>query len=522
LKPLDPEASVFRSFYLAGFECATGYNMHGEWIDQVAATEHDLHVDADYARLAEIGIHVVREAIRWPLVDRGGRYDFSTVQPFIDAALRYDFDVIWDLFHFGYPDDIDPFSTAFPERFADYCHAAAWLVRRRTQRTCYFTPVNEPSYLAWAAGEAGRFAPYATGRGFELKVALARAALRGIAAIRDACPDARIVNVDPVCRVVPHSNESAAIAHARKFNNAWVFEFWDIMSGRMMPEMGGSPQNLDIVGLNYYWTNQWELGREGIPLAAEDPRRVPLADLVRGVWCRYGAEVVITETSALGEARAPWIHELSQMAEQLLDDGVQLRGICLYPILGMPEWHARDQWARMGLWDLEHDQDVLQRKTCTPMLDALRAAQRKEPGGAASKEGVFTLGRTGDVPLVLHGKLLWESPDRETAFRIRLIRSDHPYRLWAAAVDVSVGGTFVQDVNTAAELPLLFEQLRLFTPARIAEQRGFSSPELIAAEDATWQRDLDVMMSQALVFESAPVAQSHYVPENRTPGDGRY
>ena len=35
---------MFRSFYLAGFECATGYNMHGEWIDQIAATEHDLHV----------------------------------------------------------------------------------------------------------------------------------------------------------------------------------------------------------------------------------------------------------------------------------------------------------------------------------------------------------------------------------------------------------------------------------------------------------------------------------------------
>ena len=40
--------TMFRSFYLAGFECATGYNMHGEWIDQIAATEHDLHVDADY------------------------------------------------------------------------------------------------------------------------------------------------------------------------------------------------------------------------------------------------------------------------------------------------------------------------------------------------------------------------------------------------------------------------------------------------------------------------------------------
>jgi hypothetical protein len=369
---------MFRSFYLAGFECATGYNMHGEWIDQIAATEHDLHCDADYARLDETGIHAVREAIRWPLVDRAGKYDFSSVQPFVDAALRYDFDVIWDLFHYGYPDDLEPFSNEFGQRFAEYCRAAARFIRRSTQRTCYFTPVNEPSYFAWAAGEVGRFAPHARGRGFELKVSLARAALSGIAAIRDVCPDARILNVDPICRVSVGSADPESRRLARRFNEESVFEFWDMVSGRIMPELGGTPESLDIVGLNYYWTNQWELGRDGVPLKDNDPRRVPLTDLVRAAWQRYGSEVVITETSALEAARAGWIHELSAMAEQLFDEGVPLGGICLYPILGMPEWHARDQWARMGLWDLERDQQVLQRKMCTPMLEALRAAQHRQ------------------------------------------------------------------------------------------------------------------------------------------------
>jgi hypothetical protein len=66
------------------------------------------------------------------------------------------------------------------------------------------------------------------------------------------------------------------------------------------------------------------------------------------------------------------------MAEQLLDEGVPLGGICLYPILGMPEWHARDQWTRMGLWDLDRQQDVLHRKMCTPMFEALCAAQERQ------------------------------------------------------------------------------------------------------------------------------------------------
>jgi hypothetical protein len=368
---------MFRSFYLAGFECATGYNMHGEWIDQIAATEHDLHCDADYARLEEVGIHAVREAIRWPLVDRDGAYDFSTVEPFIAAANRHRFDVIWDLFHYGYPDDVDLFSAAFPERFAGYCHAAARFIAERIDGACYFTPINEPSYFAWAGGEVGIFAPHAKQRGFELKVALAKAALAGIDAIRAACPDARVINIDPICRVVPGSSAPDAIEHARKFNETWVFEFWDIVSGGFMPELGGAPEKLDVVGLNYYWTNQWELGREGTPLADDDPRRVPLADLVRAAWRRYETDIVITETSALGEARAPWIHDLSNMAERLLEESVPLKGICLYPILSMPEWHARDEWARMGLWDLEREQNALCRKACEPMLQALRHAQQK-------------------------------------------------------------------------------------------------------------------------------------------------
>jgi hypothetical protein len=367
---------MFRSFYLAGFECATGYNVHGQWIDQVAATQHDQHADADYALLASADIHAVREAVRWPLVDNNRGYDFSTVQPFARAAVKYGFDVIWDLFHYGYPDELDLFSAAFPRRFAEYCHAAAHFIRKHTPAPHYFTPINEPSYFSWAAGHVGRFAPHVTGRGGELKIALARAAIAAVGAIRDACPHARIVTVDPICHVVPPDERPESIEAARRFNYHDVFEFWDMMAGKLRPELGGSPAHLDIVGVNYYWTNQWELGREGTPLDERDPRRLPFGDLVRRVHDRYGNDVVITETSALGEARAPWVHELSVMAGELLEDGVPLQGICLYPILGMPEWHARDQWTRMGLWDLEHEQDVLRRKVCLPMLKALRRAQQ--------------------------------------------------------------------------------------------------------------------------------------------------
>jgi hypothetical protein len=369
---------VLRTFFSAGFECATGYNAHGEWIDQVVATQHDRFVAEDYGRLRSVGIAAAREAVRWPLVDRAGRYDFASVRPFLAAARTHDIELVHDLFHFGYPDDVDLFAPSFPERFAGYCHATARLVAAETDGPCWFTPINEPSYFAWAAGEVGLFAPHQRGRGLELKIALARAALAGIDAIRSACPAARIVNVDALCRVVPPADRPDLADEAVRFNHSAVFESWDMLAGRLRPELGGSASHLDVVGINYYWTNQWELGRTGLPLSDDDSRRWPLRRLVRCVWERYGAELLVTETSHVGEMRPVWLRELAGEAEALLDEGVPLGGVCLYPILGMPEWHAREQWTRMGLWDLVPQSPTLGRIPYEPMLDALRDAQRIE------------------------------------------------------------------------------------------------------------------------------------------------
>jgi hypothetical protein len=380
---------MFRSFFLAGFECATGYNRHGEWIDQVAATQHDVYVDEDYRRLREVGIFGAREAIRWPLVDQGhGRYDFASVAPFIRASRENGVEVIWDLFHYGYPDGLDLFSEEFPRRFADYCYATARYVAARTDGTCYFTPVNEPSYFAYAGGEKGLFAPHGQGRGWDLKIRLARAAICGIDAIRAACPGARMVNADPFCYVVTRPGQSDdEVEEAREFNSRLVFQSWDMLCGRLLPELGGSREHLDIVGINYYWTNQWEWRAPQVdgcftPLADDDPRRRTFGDLVRSVWERYGGDVMVTETSHVGEMRAAWLQEVAHECEALLAAGVPLRGVCLYPILGMPEWHAQDEWTSMGLWDPHHADcpgddpcECKGRFCCEPMLEALQEAQ---------------------------------------------------------------------------------------------------------------------------------------------------
>jgi hypothetical protein len=158
------------------------------------------------------------------------------------------------------------------------------------------------------------------------------------------------------------------------FNRDVVTQSWDMISGRIHPELGGSRKHLDIIGINYYWTNQWELGSEDGPLADDDPRRVPLRQLIRAVHERYGGELMITETSHVGDKRPQWIAEVAHESEALLQQGVPLLGVCLYPILGMPEWHEQDEWTRLGLWDV--CEKTRRREIYKPMLNALKEAQR--------------------------------------------------------------------------------------------------------------------------------------------------
>jgi hypothetical protein len=369
---------LFKSFIQAGFECTTAMNVSGRRLDQIAATQHDQFVEEDYRRLQRLGIQTVREGMRWHLIDHHGRYDFSSFQPFLKAARLTQMQLIVDLFHFGYPADLELLDESFIERFTDYCYAAAKWICREMDGPYFFTPINEPSYFSWAAGEAGLFAPHIKGRGWPLKMHLIRGAISAIQAIRGICPEARIVNADSLCRVVPPPDRPDLQEKADYFNDHAVFQSWDMLSGKLLPELGGNRDILDIVGINYYWTNQWQMDQNGVPLEETDPRKLTLGELVLEVWNRYRGDVMITETSHVNENREPWFREVVRECEMLLLSDVPLAGVCLYPILSMPEWHLDDVWTHMGLWDIVPEDGVMKRKLHLPLLDAIGDARYLE------------------------------------------------------------------------------------------------------------------------------------------------
>src|SRR4030095_1547267 len=105
---------LFDSFFLGGFECSTHRLRNGKRLDLVHSTRHDQFAGSDLRLLQRHGIFSAREGLRCHLIEaQPNRYDFSTAQTIIDAACERGMQVIWDLWHYGWPDGIDIFSTEF-------------------------------------------------------------------------------------------------------------------------------------------------------------------------------------------------------------------------------------------------------------------------------------------------------------------------------------------------------------------------------------------------------------------------
>ncbi|HTL15829.1 MAG TPA: beta-glucosidase [Patescibacteria group bacterium] len=358
---------MFKSFFAAGFECSTHVRRSGYRLDLVAATAHDRLARLDYERLGPQGIRVTREGVRWHLVEtKPGHYDFSSVLPIVEAARATDTQVLWDLCHFGWPDHLELFSEDFVTRLADYGAAFVSWLGRECQQVPFVVPVNEISYFSWASGDEGSMYPFVTGRGFELKQHLVRATIEAIKSIRSVEPKTRFVQVDPIIHVVasPKHPEEAPEAEAYR---ASQYQAFDMLSGRLSPELGGGDQFLDIIGVNYYPHNQWIYNlknwkrvRKFQPIYRRNPMYRPFREMLAEIYKRYNRPLFIAETGAEDRRRAGWFSYVCEEALAAVKQGIQLEGICLYPILNHPGW-VDDRHCYNALWDYadEHGNRVI-------------------------------------------------------------------------------------------------------------------------------------------------------------------
>ncbi|WP_237684397.1 beta-glucosidase [Pseudaminobacter soli (ex Zhang et al. 2022)] len=364
--------TLFSSFCLGGFECSSHRRTDGTRLDLTSATLHDHLARSDYLQLQEHGIRAVRDGVRWHLIEISpAGYDWSSFLPMLRAAAECGMQVAWDLCHYGWPDGLDIFSEEFVTRFAKFAAAAARLVREESDLAPFYCPINEISYWSWAGGETARMNPYLVGCGRRLKRQLVRATIAAINAIRDVDSRARLVTAEPLIHVASQSSEIAHISAAEHYRQA-QFESIDLLGGWMEPELGGRPEYVDVLGLNYYPDNQWLLDGPTIPFGHHSYR--PLAEILKEVERRYRRPLLITETGAERTARPSWLHYVGSEVRQALMEGVRIEGMCLYPVLDYPGWD-NGRLCEVGLLGAADHSG--QRRVCRRTAEEILAQERR-------------------------------------------------------------------------------------------------------------------------------------------------
>jgi len=371
----------FRSFWWAGFECTDQMNCFGNRVDFLTITGHAALLDHDYELIKQFNLRTVREGIQWSKVEkRAYQYDWSTVQHMLERGKAHGIQQVWDICHFGYPDDLHPLHPMFARRFAALCRAFVTMYRDHfPNEPLVVTPINEVSFISWLGGDARGTQPYSTKQGWEVKYGLMRAYIEGIAAMREIDPGVRILTTEPLVNMVPPHNASRKQIREATEAHTNQFQAIDMLAGRICPELGGTEANLDILGFNYYYNNQWVVPtHEFLPWLNEgrDPRWRPLRSLLLEANGRYKRPMALTETSHPGIDRPAWMQFVGNECAALVASGIPLWGICLYPIIDRPDWDHLDQWHRSGLWDADLTTDgPPRRELYEPYAAALRSCQ---------------------------------------------------------------------------------------------------------------------------------------------------
>jgi beta-glucosidase/6-phospho-beta-glucosidase/beta-galactosidase len=402
-------------FWIGGYKGADHVNAAGDALDMARDSGHLARLEEDHRRAAQVGLRAVRESIGWRLCEHAdGTIDLERVLRIAHSARRHGLTVLWTLMHYGVPDGASLRDDALIARFERFAREVARTLRQAKgpNGALVYTPVNEISYLAWAASQRDQLQPPngahdAGGEdtlvsGYTIKRRLARAALAAVHAMRDVDAQARFMHVEPIVHVVAPADAPELADEARRVA-AWQWQSWDLLCGRLESELGGSPDAIDLMGFNHYHSSQWELRSERrLAWHLQDPRRRPLGQLLFDAWQRYRKPQLLAEAGHVGSGRAAWLHDVAAQVQNARARGVPVRGLCLYPLVDRPDWNVPRRWHRSGLWHVECDGVRAGKRIVEPELrTALAHWQRVLPSAAAPS------GPT----LVAFGRAAWDNAD---------------------------------------------------------------------------------------------------------------
>jgi len=210
--------------------------------------------------------------------------------PRLAAAFRAGMQVIWDLNHYDPPPDA-------------VGHARRCVAAADHSKPLWLCPVNEPMIYPILAGMSWEHAT-------DLAITMARVA-------RDHHPMVKLVSTDPITGI----GEKQFAATDRLVDAGCV----------------------DVVGVNYY------------PHTA----RTSLVKVLLKTWKRYGKPILLSETSwhdghrehhrrHPGFNKGAWLRHMLNDIAAAQATGVEVAGLCWYPIVDCPPWQhprSRNRWS---------------------------------------------------------------------------------------------------------------------------------------------------------------------------------
>ena len=358
-----------------GVECTIA-RIGDSWRDQAAETGHDGRPD-DIGLIADLGITTVRYPILWERVapERPDCLDFGWTDERLAMLRERGIEVVGGLLHHGsgpaYTDLLDP---DFGRKLADY----AARVAERYPWIRMWTPVNEPLTTARFSALYGHWYPHRRDYPAFLRALVnqCRGTAEAMAAIRAFVPDAKLVQTEDLGKTF----STAPLRHQAAHENERRWLSFDLLCGRVdgrhplyrflrdagigeaelaALEAGGKP---DILGINHYLTSERFLdhrlhlypgqpvggnGRDSyIDAEAVRVKRLDadtgIAARLREAWARYGIPIAVTEVhhGCTHDEQLRWFAEVWRTARELRDEGIDLRAVTLWSLVGNVDWRS--------------------------------------------------------------------------------------------------------------------------------------------------------------------------------------
>lgn len=351
-----------------GLECIVN-RVNDQFFCQVERNGHARRRE-DLERFASRGIHAIRYPVLWERTAPNGldQADWSWPDERLPALQQLGITPIVGLVHHG----SGPRHTSLVD--AGFAGAVA----KRYPWIDWYTPVNEPLTTARFAGLYGVWYPHGRDEACFIRALLnqCRAVVLSMNAIRQVNPNARLVQTDDLGKTYGTPD----MAELVDFYNERHWLSWDLLCGKVGPEhplwnyllasgidaaeflwFRETPCPPDIIGVNYYITSErWVDQRiERYPdryvgtyrgflhADIEAPRamyppRPGIGPLLQEAWARYGIPLAVTEAhiDAKREDQLRWLHEIWEAAKQVHRNGVEMRAVTVWVLLGSYDWNC--------------------------------------------------------------------------------------------------------------------------------------------------------------------------------------